>query len=192
MASFTPLNRRPTKSLNKDKMRRFLAKRKWKVTEQKNDYNAVSRTFNACIIYNLCFCMMTFLNLLSFVDLKLGYECSLSFSVICPLNLQKTGKAVLALQRMANLSNRPDSPGSSSEGKTDKVTHKHTHICNALLRPRATYIWQMTHSFRLSLLVYPFVISKALFSFYSPSSSFSLSSRARLEPRGRGGNPVAG
>ncbi|XP_053197025.1 myosin light chain kinase, smooth muscle-like [Scomber japonicus] len=57
MASFTPLNRRPTKSLNKDKMRRFLAKRKWK----------------------------------------------------------KTGKAVLALQRMANLSNRPDSPGSSSE-----------------------------------------------------------------------------
>ncbi|KAI3365201.1 hypothetical protein L3Q82_010304, partial [Scortum barcoo] len=57
MASFTPLNRRPTKSLNKGKMRRFLAKRKWK----------------------------------------------------------KTGKAVLALQRMANLSNRPDSPGSSSE-----------------------------------------------------------------------------
>ncbi|XP_071319736.1 myosin light chain kinase, smooth muscle-like isoform X2 [Trachinotus anak] len=57
MASFTPLNRRPTKSLKKEKMRRFLAKRKWK----------------------------------------------------------KTGKAVLALQRMANLSNRPDSPGSSSE-----------------------------------------------------------------------------
>ncbi|KAM8730437.1 myosin light chain kinase, smooth muscle-like [Acanthopagrus schlegelii] len=57
MASFTPLTRRATKSLNKGKMRRFLAKRKWK----------------------------------------------------------KTGKAVLALQRMANLSNRPDSPGSSSE-----------------------------------------------------------------------------
>ncbi|KAE8284098.1 Myosin light chain kinase, smooth muscle [Larimichthys crocea] len=57
MVSFTPLNRRPTKSLNKGKMKRFLAKRKWK----------------------------------------------------------KTGKAVLALQRMANLSNRPDSPGSSSE-----------------------------------------------------------------------------
>ncbi|KAM9837564.1 myosin light chain kinase, smooth muscle-like [Aulostomus maculatus] len=57
MASFTPLNRRPTKSLNKEKMRRFLAKRKWR----------------------------------------------------------KTGKAVLALQRMANLSNRPDSPGSPSE-----------------------------------------------------------------------------
>lgn len=57
MVSFTPLTRRPTKSLNKGKMKRFLAKRKWK----------------------------------------------------------KTGKAVLALQRMANLSNRPDSPGSSSE-----------------------------------------------------------------------------
>ncbi|XP_034563732.1 myosin light chain kinase, smooth muscle-like [Notolabrus celidotus] len=57
MVSFTPLNRRPTKSLNKGKMKRFLARRKWK----------------------------------------------------------KTGKAVLALQRMANLSNRPDSPGSSSE-----------------------------------------------------------------------------
>ncbi|XP_029978368.1 myosin light chain kinase, smooth muscle-like [Sphaeramia orbicularis] len=57
MASFTPLTRRSTKSLSKQKMRRFLAKRKWK----------------------------------------------------------KTGKAVLALQRMANLSNRPDSPGSSSE-----------------------------------------------------------------------------
>ncbi|XP_067431786.1 myosin light chain kinase, smooth muscle-like isoform X2 [Thunnus thynnus] len=57
MVSFTPLNRRPTKSLNKEKMRRFLAKRKWK----------------------------------------------------------KAGKAVLALQRMANLSSRPDSPGSSSE-----------------------------------------------------------------------------
>lgn len=57
MASFTPLSRRPTKSLNKGKMKRFLAKRKWK----------------------------------------------------------KTGKAVLALQRMANLSNRPDSPGNSSE-----------------------------------------------------------------------------
>ncbi|XP_047465545.1 myosin light chain kinase, smooth muscle-like [Mugil cephalus] len=57
MASFTPLNRRPTKSLKKEKMRRFLAKRKWK----------------------------------------------------------KTGKAVLALQRMANLSSRPESPGSSSE-----------------------------------------------------------------------------
>ncbi|XP_029312068.1 myosin light chain kinase, smooth muscle-like isoform X2 [Cottoperca gobio] len=57
MASFTPLNRRPTKTLNKGKMKHFLAKRKWK----------------------------------------------------------KTGKAVLALQRMANLSNRPDSPGSSSE-----------------------------------------------------------------------------
>ncbi|XP_038591011.1 myosin light chain kinase, smooth muscle-like isoform X2 [Micropterus salmoides] len=57
MVSFTPLNRRPTKSLNKEKMRRFLAKRKWK----------------------------------------------------------KTGKAVLALQRMANLSHRPDSPGCSSE-----------------------------------------------------------------------------
>ncbi|XP_056881527.1 myosin light chain kinase, smooth muscle-like [Takifugu flavidus] len=57
MISFTPLTRCSTKSLNKDKMRRFLAKRKWK----------------------------------------------------------KTGKAVLALQRMANLSNRPESPGSSSE-----------------------------------------------------------------------------
>ncbi|XP_061563842.1 myosin light chain kinase, smooth muscle-like [Cololabis saira] len=57
MASFTPLNRRPTKSLNKRKMKRFLARRKWK----------------------------------------------------------KTGQAVLALQRMANLSCRPDSPGSSSE-----------------------------------------------------------------------------
>ncbi|XP_055019198.1 myosin light chain kinase, smooth muscle-like, partial [Boleophthalmus pectinirostris] len=57
MASFTPLLRRPTKSLNKTKMRRFLAKRKWR----------------------------------------------------------KAGKAVLALKRMANLSNRPDSPGSSSE-----------------------------------------------------------------------------
>ncbi|KAM6897279.1 myosin light chain kinase, smooth muscle-like [Xenentodon cancila] len=57
MASFTPLNRRPTKSLNKKRMKRFLARRKWK----------------------------------------------------------KTGQAVLALQRMANLSCRPDSPGSSSE-----------------------------------------------------------------------------
>ncbi|CAL1600135.1 unnamed protein product [Knipowitschia caucasica] len=57
MASFTPLLRRPTKSLNKTKMRRFLAKRKWR----------------------------------------------------------KAGKAVLALKRMANLSNRPDSPGSSLE-----------------------------------------------------------------------------
>ncbi|XP_028332409.1 myosin light chain kinase, smooth muscle-like [Gouania willdenowi] len=57
MVSFTPLSRRPTKSLNKMKMKRFLAKRKWK----------------------------------------------------------KTGKAVLALQRMANLSSRPNSPGSSSE-----------------------------------------------------------------------------
>ncbi|XP_037611310.1 myosin light chain kinase, smooth muscle-like isoform X1 [Sebastes umbrosus] len=57
MASFTVLSRRPTKTLNKGKIKRFLAKRKWK----------------------------------------------------------KAGKAVLALQRMANLSNRPDSPGSSSE-----------------------------------------------------------------------------
>ncbi|XP_069011555.1 myosin light chain kinase, smooth muscle-like [Embiotoca jacksoni] len=57
MASFNHLNRRPTKSLNKMKMRHFLAKHKWK----------------------------------------------------------KTGKAVLALQRMANLFNRPDSPGSPSE-----------------------------------------------------------------------------
>ncbi|XP_074519393.1 myosin light chain kinase, smooth muscle-like isoform X2 [Halichoeres trimaculatus] len=57
MVSFTPLSRRPTKSLNKGKMKHFLARRKWK----------------------------------------------------------KTGKAVLALQRMANLSSRPDSPGSSSE-----------------------------------------------------------------------------
>lgn len=31
MISFTPLTRKSTKSLNKDKMRRFLAKRKWKV-----------------------------------------------------------------------------------------------------------------------------------------------------------------
>ncbi|XP_056285534.1 myosin light chain kinase, smooth muscle-like isoform X2 [Pseudoliparis swirei] len=57
MASFTVMQRRPTKSLKKGKMKHFLAKRKWK----------------------------------------------------------KTGKAVLALQRMANLSCRPDSPGSSSE-----------------------------------------------------------------------------
>ncbi|XP_041830846.1 myosin light chain kinase, smooth muscle-like isoform X2 [Melanotaenia boesemani] len=57
MASFTPLNRRPTKSLRKEKMKHFLARRKWK----------------------------------------------------------KTGQAVLALQRMANLSNKPDSPGNSSE-----------------------------------------------------------------------------
>ncbi|XP_068162180.1 myosin light chain kinase, smooth muscle-like isoform X2 [Antennarius striatus] len=57
MVSFTPLSRTTTKSLNKGRMRRFLAKRKWK----------------------------------------------------------KTGKAVLALQRMANLSSRPDSPGTSSE-----------------------------------------------------------------------------
>ncbi|XP_056153529.1 myosin light chain kinase, smooth muscle-like [Lampris incognitus] len=57
MASFTALKLGPTKSLNKGKMRRFLAKRKWK----------------------------------------------------------KTGKAVLALQRMANLSNRPDSPGSPTD-----------------------------------------------------------------------------
>ncbi|XP_008312095.1 myosin light chain kinase, smooth muscle-like [Cynoglossus semilaevis] len=60
MVSFTPLTRRPTKSLRKEKMRRFLAKRKWK----------------------------------------------------------KTGKAVLALQRMTNLSSRPDSPGSSSEDQS--------------------------------------------------------------------------
>ncbi|XP_028989089.1 myosin light chain kinase, smooth muscle-like isoform X2 [Betta splendens] len=53
MASFPALKGRATKSLKKDKMRRFLARRKWK----------------------------------------------------------KTGKAVLALKRMANLSNRPDSPG---------------------------------------------------------------------------------
>lgn len=57
MASFTPLNRRPTKSLNKEKMRHFLAKRKWK----------------------------------------------------------KTGKAVLALKRMANLTSSPVSAGNSSE-----------------------------------------------------------------------------
>ncbi|KAM7370726.1 hypothetical protein PAMP_010251 [Pampus punctatissimus] len=57
MVSINPRNRRSTMSLKKDKMRHFLAKRKWK----------------------------------------------------------KTGKAVLALQRMANLSNRPDSPGNSSE-----------------------------------------------------------------------------
>ncbi|KAM9817011.1 myosin light chain kinase, smooth muscle-like [Neosynchiropus ocellatus] len=57
IVSFTPLCRRQTKSLNKQKMRRFLAKRKWK----------------------------------------------------------KTGKAVLALQRMSNLSSRPDSPGGLSE-----------------------------------------------------------------------------
>uniref|UniRef100_A0A672ZP45 Myosin light chain kinase, smooth muscle-like n=1 Tax=Sphaeramia orbicularis TaxID=375764 RepID=A0A672ZP45_9TELE len=63
MASFTPLTRRSTKSLSKQKMRRFLAKRKWK----------------------------------------------------------KTGKAVLALQRMANLSNRPDSPGSSSEEAEEAI-----------------------------------------------------------------------
>lgn len=31
MISFTPLTRKSTKSLNKDKMRHFLAKRKWKV-----------------------------------------------------------------------------------------------------------------------------------------------------------------
>uniref|UniRef100_A0A672FYN7 Myosin light chain kinase, smooth muscle-like n=1 Tax=Salarias fasciatus TaxID=181472 RepID=A0A672FYN7_SALFA len=55
MVSFTPLNRRPTKSLNKNKMKRFLARRKWK----------------------------------------------------------KTGKAVLALQRMANLSK----PGWSQEAE---------------------------------------------------------------------------
>ncbi|KAL6094936.1 uncharacterized protein ACO6RY_16239 [Pungitius sinensis] len=57
MVSFTPMNRRPTKSLNKGKMKHFLARRKWK----------------------------------------------------------KTGKAVLALQRMANLSNRPDSPCGCTE-----------------------------------------------------------------------------
>ncbi|KAM3849265.1 LOW QUALITY PROTEIN: myosin light chain kinase, smooth muscle-like [Diretmus argenteus] len=59
MVSFTPLTHRPTKALKKEKMRRFLAKRKWK----------------------------------------------------------KTGKAVLALQRMALLSNKPESPGSSQEVK---------------------------------------------------------------------------
>ncbi|XP_076008098.1 myosin light chain kinase, smooth muscle-like [Genypterus blacodes] len=57
MLSFTPLNRRATKSLNKEKMKRFLAKRKWK----------------------------------------------------------KTGKAVLALTRMALLSNRPNSPSGLTE-----------------------------------------------------------------------------
>lgn len=60
------------------------------------------------------------------------------------INLQKTGKAVLALQRMANLSNRPDSPGSSSEGKAD-LTHTLTHTLFPC--PQATYIWQMSHSF---------------------------------------------
>uniref|UniRef100_A0A8C4GZL6 Myosin light chain kinase, smooth muscle n=1 Tax=Dicentrarchus labrax TaxID=13489 RepID=A0A8C4GZL6_DICLA len=63
MVSFTPMTRRPTKSLNKGKMKRFLAKRKWK----------------------------------------------------------KTGKAVLALQRMANLSNRPDSPGSWSQEAEEAI-----------------------------------------------------------------------
>ncbi|XP_061120064.1 myosin light chain kinase, smooth muscle-like isoform X1 [Syngnathus typhle] len=57
MAAFTALSRRPTKSLRKEKMRRFLARCKWK----------------------------------------------------------KTGKAVVALQRMANLSNKPDSSGSPSD-----------------------------------------------------------------------------
>ena len=95
MASFTPLSRRPTKSLNKEKMRRFLAKRKWKVTAQKNAYNAVSQTFNACIIYNQCFVMMTFLNPLSFVDLKLGYVCNLSSSAICPFKLAENWQGCL-------------------------------------------------------------------------------------------------
>lgn len=58
--------------------------------------------------------------------------------------------------------------------------------------PTATshYIWQMTHNFRLSFQVSRCVICEALFSFRLSPSSFSC--RARLEPRGRGGHPVAG
>uniref|UniRef100_A0A3B3Z9C0 Myosin, light chain kinase 5 n=1 Tax=Periophthalmus magnuspinnatus TaxID=409849 RepID=A0A3B3Z9C0_9GOBI len=94
MASFTPLLRRPTKSLNKTKMRRFLAKRKWR----------------------------------------------------------KAGKAVLALKRMANLSNRPDSPGSSSEGKSDKAptyTQLHTMVScpGAVAYGRVTQFQIVTSSY---------------------------------------------
>ncbi|MEQ2298780.1 hypothetical protein AMECASPLE_008888 [Ameca splendens] len=86
MASFTLLNRRPTKSLNKEKMRRFLARRKWK----------------------------------------------------------KTGQAVLALNRMANLYSRPEFSGSSSEEPVwsreaeaaiqslDKQLHTEPHFQQAL------------------------------------------------------------
>lgn len=82
MASFTPLTRRPTKSLKKEKMRRFLAKRKWKVKHQKKDYSAVfpvldTRTSNS---------FDDLLNLLCDINPKLCCESSLSSSAICPLN----------------------------------------------------------------------------------------------------------
>lgn len=93
---------------------------------------------------------------------------------------------------MANLSNRPDSPGSSSEGNTDKPPPTHTH---SRLSPRAAYIWRVTRCFRLSHQVYPFVISGGRikkkkrknwpgFCFYPR--------RARLEPGGGGRRQGAG
>lgn len=116
MASFTPLNRRPTKSLNKEKMRHFLAKRKWKVTQRKEDYSKVLASDRNNL--DACFCKV----------------CKpVQFSL---LNLQKTGKAVLALKRMANLYNSPDSAGSSSEGNTHKETHRH----NGIVCPRSTRV----------------------------------------------------
>lgn len=43
MVSFTPLTRRPTKSLNKGKMKHFLAKHKWKVGQLRHELRILSR-----------------------------------------------------------------------------------------------------------------------------------------------------
>lgn len=60
MASFTPLNRRPTKSLNKGKMRRFLAKRKWKVAHLKMTITLLAQHWTDAQFSYRCFPMMTF------------------------------------------------------------------------------------------------------------------------------------
>lgn len=43
MVSFTPLHCRSTKSLNKGKMKRFLAKHKWKVVQLRHELRILSR-----------------------------------------------------------------------------------------------------------------------------------------------------
>uniref|UniRef100_A0A3B5L5Z4 Protein kinase domain-containing protein n=1 Tax=Xiphophorus couchianus TaxID=32473 RepID=A0A3B5L5Z4_9TELE len=73
--------------------------------------------------------------------------------------------SVLALNRMANLTSKLDSPGSFSEGNGH----------NAFFRPRSPHKRQMTHSWGLSLQVYTPLITVALFLFCHPF-------RASVEP----------
>lgn len=138
MISFTPLNHRPSKSLNKLKMRRFLAKRKWKVTQLKSDMKMYSSLIAASLWW-------------PFNPFHRPYVCHPVLFVLFFLTSRKLARLFWPYSGWLT------SPaGQTLLAPPQRVRQIKRPPHNVLLCPRATCIRQMTHTSHCHFQVSPF------------------------------------